>query len=57
MIDNFAIAFFTVCIIYTAYRAIKLERISKETSVNADKSLEAQQPESVLDDAYPRNPR
>ena len=57
MIDNFAIAFFTICIIYTAYRAIKLERISKEASVNADKPLEVQQPQPSLDDGFPRSPR
>ena len=31
MIDNFAIAFFTLCIIYTAFRAAKMERFIKES--------------------------
>lgn len=56
MIDNFAIAFFTICVIYTAFRAIKLERASQESTVNAAKEMESRQQHSVLDDNFPNNP-
>jgi uncharacterized ion transporter superfamily protein YfcC len=56
MIDNFAIAFFTICIIYTAFRAIKLERASKESTVNTAKETESRQQQSVLNDASDKNP-
>jgi hypothetical protein len=53
MIDNFAIAFFTICVIYTAFRAIKLERLDKELDTNPDKPLgtQQQQKQSVLDNS------
>lgn len=56
MIDNFAIAFFTICVIYTAFRAIKLERASQESTVNAAKEMESRQQHSILDDNFPKNP-
>lgn len=56
MIDNFAIAFFTICVIYTAFRTIKLERASKESTVNTVKEMELRQQQSVANDTFPKNP-
>lgn len=55
MIDNFAIAFFTICIIYTAFRTIKLERASKESTVNAAREMELRQQQPVVNDTFPKN--
>jgi hypothetical protein len=56
MIDNFAIAFFTICVIYTAFRAIKLERASKESTVNTAKEMESRHQHSVLNDTSAKDP-
>lgn len=48
MIDNFAIGFFTLCIVYTAFRACKLDRASKQENTLADQNSNSQQ--TAVDD-------